>query len=92
MAAYQVCEWTSVADADGRGHRQVGREDPQRRVGARQPRVVLGVRGGALARLAHALHVDVDQAAQLADQEVDVHSRSAVHVRGVLAGQDRHLS
>ena len=48
-----------------------------------------GVRVRALARLAHAVHVDVDEAAQLADEEVDVHPGTAVHLGRVLAGQDR---
>ena len=54
-----------------------------------EPRVVLGVRGRALARLAHAVHVDVDEPAQLADEEVDVHPGAAVDVGRVLPGEDR---
>ena len=58
---------------DRRHHRQVGAEDPQR--GVRPRRVGLGVRRGALPRLAHALHVDVDQLAQLRHQLGHVDAR-----------------
>ena len=39
------------------------------------------------ARLAEAVHVDVDQLAQRRDQVLDVHAGAAVDVRGVLAGE-----
>ena len=86
--AYQVWEWTRSQPADAGGHRQVGGEDAQRRVGAGEPRVVLGVGGGARPRRAQAVHVDVDEPAQLADEEVDVHAGAAVDVGRVLPGED----
>ncbi len=45
------------------------------------------MRGGALARLAHALHVDIDQLAQLRDQLGDVDAGAAVDRRRILPGQ-----
>ncbi len=39
---------------------------------------------------AEAVDVDVDELAQLADQELDVHPGPAVDVGRVLARQDRH--
>ena len=49
---------------------------------------MLGVGGGAGAWLAHAVHVDVGQLDQLADQEVDVDAGTAVDVGRILAGED----
>ncbi len=42
---------------------------------------------GAVARRAEAVHLDVDETAQLTGQEVDVHAGPAVHVRRILPGQ-----
>ena len=69
----------------GRDHRQVGAEDPQGRVGA--GRIVLRMGGGTLPRLAHALHVDVDQLAQLGHQLGHVHAGAAVDRGRILPGQ-----
>ncbi len=43
-----------------------------------------GVGDGVLARRAEAVHVDVDQPAQLADEELDVHAGAAVDLRRIL--------
>ena len=75
-----------VGAVDAGGHRQVGRQDPQRRVGAAQPGIVLGVGGGPVAGFAHAVDVEVHERAQVAGQEVDVHAGAAVDVRRVLPG------
>ena len=42
------------------------------------------------ARAAEAMHVDVDDLAQFAHQELDVDSGPAVHLRGVLPSQQVH--
>ena len=57
----------------------IDRSAPKTRSAAFAPGgIVLGVGGGALPRLAHALHVDVDELAQLRDELGDVDSRAAV--------------
>ena len=73
---------------DRRRHRDVGGEHLERGVRTGEPLLLLGVRHRAVPRLAHAVHVDVDQLAELTDQEVDVHAGSAVHVGRELAGED----
>jgi hypothetical protein len=82
------------AAADRRGHLQVGGEDPQRRIGTGQARVVLGVRRRTGARLAEAVHVDVDELGQLTRQQLDVDAGTAVHVGRVLPREhpDAHRS
>ena len=45
---------------------------------------------GVLARRAEAVHVDVDQPAQLPDQELDVDAGTAVDVGRKLPGQHSH--
>ena len=84
--AYQVWEWMRSTVGHGGRHRQVGAEHPQRRV--RALGIGLGVRGGTLARLTHALHVDVDQLAELRNQLGHVHPGAAVDRRRVLAGEE----
>jgi len=49
-----------VRACDRRRHLEVGREDPQRGIGAGQPRVVLGVSDRPGPRLAEAVHLEVD--------------------------------
>ena len=70
------------------GHRQVGCQRPQRRVGVDEQRVVLRVGGGARAGVAHAVHVDVGELHQLTHEEVDVDAGAAVDIGRILAGQD----
>ena len=69
-----------------RRHRQVGPEHPQG--GVRPVRIVLRVRGRALAWLTHALHVDVDQLAQLRHELGHVHPGAAVDRGWVLPGEE----
>ena len=92
MFAYQVCECSrcrrcrsrptidrstdSVVSAALAPARSAGR--PVRRTA---PRAVV----------AEAVHVDVDQLAELADQVVDVDPRPAVDVRREFSGQDRGM-
>ena len=85
--AYQVWEWTrstcGIAAA-------IDRSAPNTRRAALAPSgIVLRVRGRALARLAHALHVDVDQLAQLRHQLGHVHPGAAVDRGWILPGQQR---
>ena len=42
------------------------------------------------AALAPAVHVQIDQGAQLPGEELDMDARAAVHVRRVLPGQQAH--
>ncbi len=77
-----------VAVAGLVGDRQIGRQRAQRGVGAGEHRVVLGVGDRARPRLAHAVHLDVGQLDELANEEVDVHAGTPVHVGRVLAGED----
>ena len=77
-----------VAALDAGRHLQIGGEDAQRRVGAGRARIVLRVGGGALAWRAEAVHVDVDEAAQLTHEEVDVDAGAAVDLGRVLPGED----
>ena len=77
-------EWTRSHVADGGGHLQVGGEDAQHRVGAGEAGIVLGVGDRAGPRRAEAVHLDVDEAGQLAGQEVDVDAGAAVDVGRVL--------
>ena len=68
---------------NGCHHGEVGAEHTERSVGSF--RIVLGVRGGALARLAHALDVDIDELAQLRHQLGDVDPSTTVD-RGDIPG------
>ena len=43
---------------------------------------------GLVARVAEAVHIDVDQPAKFAGQVLDVNAGAAVHVRRVLAGEE----
>ena len=70
-------------------HRQVGAEHAQRRVGALGK--VLGVGGGTFTRLAHALHIDVDEVAQLGDELGHVDAGAAINAGWVLPGENRDL-
>ena len=70
-------------------HGQVSSEGPQRAVGAL--RVVLGMGGGSLAWLSHALHIDVDEVAEMGDELRDVDAGASVDGRRVLAGHDGHV-
>jgi len=46
---------------------------------------------GTFPGAAHALDVDLEETSQFTHEEVHVDPRTAVHVRGVLAGQHSHL-
>ena len=70
------------------GHGEIGRERPERRVRAGQQRIVLGVRDGTGPRLTHAVHLDLRELHELADEEVDVDAGAPVDVGWVLAGED----
>ena len=72
---------------NGCHHGEIGPEHPEGSVGPF--RIVLGVRGRALARLAHALDVDIDELAQLRHQLGDVHAGAAVDRGRILPGQQR---
>ncbi len=92
MLAYQVCEWTTSTEPAAPTAAVIAMSVESTwsaGFAPSEPVLLLGVRGGTLPRLAHAVHVDVDQPAQLTDQEVDVHTGTAVHVGRELAGEDR---
>ena len=92
MFAYQVCECSTSASPTAAAISRSIAERPQRGVGLGQP----GRRRGRRARPAssrgdaEAVHVDVDDAAQLADEELDVHAGAAVDLGRVLPGQHRN--
>ncbi len=74
-----------------RGHRQVGRHREQRGIclGGDQVRIGAVCRDVELvARRAEAVHLDVDQPAQLARQILDVHARAAVDLGRVFTGEE----
>ena len=73
-----------------RGHREVGRQDVQGRVRLREAPVLLGDGDRAVALGTHAQNVEIDAAAQMSGQEVDVDPGSAVDVGRVLAGEEGH--
>ncbi len=76
-----------IAALDASAHGEVGGEDAQRVVGAGEARVVLAVCRRSRPRRAEAVHVDVDEPAQLLRQEVDVHAGAAVDLGRVLPCQ-----
>src|SRR5215813_8534610 len=78
-----------VGGGDRGGHREIGGDRPQRRVGAIEP-VPWPVchRAGPVRALA--VHGQVHQLGQLAGEVADVHTRAAVHLGRVLPGEQRH--
>ena len=90
MLAYQVCECATSEPVDAGRHRDIGREDVQGRVGLGEAAVLLGERQRVGALGAHAEHLEVDQLAQMAGQEVDMDSGTAVDLGRVLTGQQAH--
>jgi len=75
--------------AEGRGHLEVDAEGLQGGIGVGQPRGDR-VRRGVGARLAEALHVDLDQPPELGNEVLHVHAGTAIDVRRPLTGEDRH--
>ena len=89
MLAYQVCECARSARSSPA---TMDRSTPSTcsaafAAGQRAGRAVGEGVGLALARLAEAVHVHLDQLAQRRDQMLDVDAGSAVHVRWVFAGE-----
>ena len=70
------------------GHSEVGGQRAQRGVGTFEKRLVLGVCRGAVAWIAHAVHVDLGQLDQLADEEVDVNAGTSIDVGRIFSGED----
>ena len=78
-----------VGLAEGGRHLEIDAERAQREVRLGQPgRRVVGVHAGLVARRSERVHLDIDDATQLADEELDVHSGAAVHLGGILTRQD----